>query len=49
MAGLDWQGRNLLLITPQYGSRVRLVTVLTTAPLNNVSEIVQLTENKGIF
>jgi epoxyqueuosine reductase len=33
MAGLGWQGKNLLLITPQYGSRVRLVTVLTSAPL----------------
>jgi epoxyqueuosine reductase len=33
MAGLGWQGKNLLLITPQYGSRVRLVTVLTEAPL----------------
>ena len=34
MAGLGWQGKNLLLITPQYGSRVRLATVLTTAPLD---------------
>ena len=34
MAGLGWQGKNLLLITPQYGSRVRLVTVLTNAPLD---------------
>ena len=34
MAGLGWQGKNLLLITPQYGSRVRLVTVLTNAPLS---------------
>jgi epoxyqueuosine reductase QueG len=34
MAGLGWQGKNLLLITPQYGSRVRLVSVLTTAPLH---------------
>lgn len=34
MAGLGWQGKNLLLITPQYGSRVRLVTVLTRAPLD---------------
>lgn len=34
MAGLGWQGKNLLLITPDYGSRVRLVTVLTNAPLN---------------
>ena len=33
MAGLGWQGKNLLLITPKYGSRVRLVTVLTKAPL----------------
>jgi len=33
MAGLGWQGKNLLLITPGYGSRVRLVTVLTKAPL----------------
>jgi epoxyqueuosine reductase len=33
MAGLGWQGKNLLLITPQYGSAVRLVTVLTDAPL----------------
>ncbi len=34
MAGLGWQGKNLLLITPKYGSRVRLTTVLTTAPLD---------------
>lgn len=33
MAGLGWQGKNLLLITPEFGSRVRLVTVLTDAPL----------------
>ena len=33
MAGLGWQGKNLLLITPKYGSRVRLVTVLANAPL----------------
>jgi epoxyqueuosine reductase QueG len=32
-AGLGWQGKNLLLITARYGSRVRLVTVLTDAPL----------------
>ncbi|MFO7717425.1 MAG: 4Fe-4S double cluster binding domain-containing protein [Desulfohalobium sp.] len=40
-AGLGWQGKSLLLITPQYGPRVRLVTVLTDldlppgAPLKN--------------
>jgi len=33
MAGLGWQGKNLLLVTRQYGSAVRLITVLTDAPL----------------
>jgi epoxyqueuosine reductase QueG len=33
MAGLGWQGKNLLLITPRYGSRVRLATILTQARL----------------
>jgi len=33
VAGLGWQGKNLLLITPQFGSRVRLATILTKAPL----------------
>ena len=33
IAGLGWQGKNLLLITPEYGSKVRLVTILTNAPL----------------
>ena len=32
-AGLGWLGRNNLLVTPQYGARVRLVTVLTSMPL----------------
>ncbi len=32
-AGLGWQGKNLLVITPDFGSCVRLVTVLTDAPL----------------
>ncbi|MBN1106967.1 MAG: epoxyqueuosine reductase [Deltaproteobacteria bacterium] len=39
MAGLGWQGKNLLLITPRYGSRVRLVTILTTAPLQTDNPI----------
>ncbi|MFX1514870.1 MAG: 4Fe-4S double cluster binding domain-containing protein [Promethearchaeota archaeon] len=33
-AGLGWIGRNLLLITPKFGPRVRLGTVLTDIPLN---------------
>lgn len=28
-AGLGWQGKSLLLVTPRHGPRVRLVTVLT--------------------
>ena len=40
-AGLGWQGKSLLLVTPRHGPRVRLVTVLTDldlapdAPLKN--------------
>jgi len=33
-AGLGHIGRNNLLVTPEFGSRVRLVTVLTNAPLD---------------
>ena len=32
-AGLGWIGRNNLLITPKFGSRVRLVSILTDLPL----------------
>jgi len=32
-AGIGWQGKSLLLVSPQYGPRVRLVTVLTDHPL----------------
>jgi epoxyqueuosine reductase len=39
MAGLGWQGKSLLLVTPDYGPRVRLVTVLTDAPLEAESPI----------
>ena len=40
-AGLGWQGKSLLLVTPRFGPRVRLVTVLTdlalpaNAPIKN--------------
>jgi epoxyqueuosine reductase len=33
MAGLGWQGKSLLLINPEWGPRMRLVSVLTDAPL----------------
>jgi len=32
-AGLGWIGRNNLLVHPEYGSMIRLATVLTDAPL----------------
>ncbi|MBD3285184.1 hypothetical protein GF338_02495 [candidate division WOR-3 bacterium] len=43
-AGLGWIGRNNLLVTPQYGSQVRLVTVLTDAPFDTA---VPLNEDCG--
>jgi len=33
-AGLGWLGRNNLLVTPQHGAQVRLVTILTDLELN---------------
>ena len=32
-AGLGWTGRNNLLVNPNYGARIRLVTILTDLPL----------------
>ena len=32
-AGLGWQGKSLLIVTPEYGPRVRFATVLTDMPL----------------
>lgn len=32
-AGLGWKGRNNLVINPKYGCGIRLVTILTDAPL----------------
>jgi epoxyqueuosine reductase QueG len=34
-AGLGWQGKSLLLVTPEHGPRVRLATVLTDMPLTS--------------
>ena len=33
LAGLGWIGKSCLLVTPEYGPRVRFATVLTDAPL----------------
>ena len=35
LAGLGWIGRNNLLVTPEYGARIRLVTLLTNMPLKS--------------
>lgn len=32
-AGLGWIGKNCLLVTPQYGSAIRISSLLTSAPL----------------
>ena len=34
-AGLGWIGRNNLLVTPEYGAQIRLVTILTDLPISN--------------
>ena len=41
LAGLGWIGKNCCLVTPQYGPCVRLVTVLTGAPLAPGSPLAQ--------
>ncbi|BCB97155.1 iron-sulfur-binding protein [Dissulfurispira thermophila] len=33
MAGIGWQGKSLLIISPEYGPRIRLATVITNMPL----------------
>jgi len=42
LAGLGWIGRNGLLVTPEYGPRVWLVTLLTDAPLTAGSPLPNL-------
>jgi epoxyqueuosine reductase QueG len=39
LAGLGWIGKSCLLITPNYGPRIRLATILTDAPLKAGSSI----------
>ena len=33
MAGIGWQGKSLLIVSPEHGPRIRLATVLTDMPL----------------
>lgn len=40
LSGLGYIGRNCLLITPEYGSKIRLATVLTDMPLERRRELV---------
>ena len=46
-AGLGWIGRSSLLITKAFGPRVRLGTVLTSAPLGSASAIPALKARCG--
>lgn len=39
LAGLGWIGRSCLFITPEYGPRVRLATVLTDTPLETGEQL----------
>lgn len=39
MAGLGFIGRNNLLVNPQFGARIRLVTVLTDMPLETAEPL----------
>ncbi|MDP2904815.1 MAG: reductive dehalogenase domain-containing protein, partial [Candidatus Omnitrophota bacterium] len=39
LAGLGWIGRNNLLVNPEFGSRLRLVTILTDMPLETGAPI----------
>lgn len=41
LAGLGWIGKSCLLITPDHGTRVRWVSVLTDAPLHSTGSPVE--------
>ena len=34
LAGIGWLGKNNLIVSPQHGSKIRLVTILTDMPLS---------------
>lgn len=41
IAGLGWIGKNCLLVTPEHGPRLRLISILTQAPLDTVNDPVE--------
>jgi epoxyqueuosine reductase len=41
LSGLGWIGKSCLLVTPDFGPRVRLVSVLTNAPLKATGSIIE--------
>jgi len=41
LAGLGWIGKNCLLITPAYGPRIRLTSILTNAEIDSNTTIIQ--------
>jgi len=41
LSGLGWIGKSCLLVTPDFGPRVRLVSVLTNAPLKVTGSIIK--------
>ena len=41
MAGMGWIGKCALLITPEFGSAVRLTTILTDAPLTTAKPVTE--------
>jgi epoxyqueuosine reductase len=38
IAGMGWIGKNCLLVTPEHGPRLRLISILTEAPLKTVDK-----------
>jgi epoxyqueuosine reductase len=41
IAGLGWIGKSCLLVTPEHGPRLRLISILTEAPLDTVNNLLE--------
>jgi len=41
LSGLGWIGKSCLLVTPDFGPRVRLVSILTNAPLKTTGPMIE--------